>query len=192
MEKMGAVLTKHDPESNMEYVTITRGTMSAIVKPMMDHPTLNKSVEETIEEEIKVPSNHDGKFDIPVFKYTPKSHGGGVIAIDASTYKPLLCHYAIECNAIVFNVDYRLAPETQCPNNIKDLYEVIKYVYENSEALGVDSSKIVVGGESGGGYISSGAMVMLAQNDQANMVKLAMINIPMVDDYCFSDPLAMT
>ena len=92
-----------------------------------------------------------------MFKYSPKTlegsstkqaafiyvHGGGVIAIDACTYKPVLCHYAIECNAIVFNVDYRLAPETKCPNNIKDLYEVIKYVYENSEALGVDSSKIV-------------------------------------------------
>ena len=120
------------------------------------------------------------------------AHGGGAIGLDAKTYKPILSHYAVECNAVVFNVDYRLAPETKCPNNVKDFYEVIKYVYENCEELGIDSSKIVIGGESGGGYICLGTMVLLAQKNESNMVKLAIPNIPMVDDYVFSDPLAMT
>ena len=37
-----------------------------------------------------------------------------------------------------------------------------------------------------------GSMVLLAQNDEGGLVKLAKPCIPMVDDYCFSDPLAMT
>ena len=46
--------------------------------------------------------------------------------------------------------------------------------------------------QSGGGYICLGAMVLLAENNETNLVKLAMPQVPMVDDYCFSDPLAMT
>ena len=33
---------------------------------------------------------------------------------------------------------------------------------------------------------------MLAQNEEGGLVKLAMPGVPMVDDYCFSDPAAMT
>ena len=204
--EMNELINKNDPESNVKYVSMFRNVCDGIMKPILDHPTLNKSTEMVIEEVIKVPTNHCGKFDVPVFKYTPKTllgdgtkpaayiyaHGGGVVAIEASTYKPLLCHYAVECDVVMFNVDYRLAPETKCPNNVKDFYEVIKYVHENADVLGVDSTKIVVGGESGGGYICLGSMVLLAQRNQANIVKLAIPCIPMVDDYAFSDPLSMT
>ena len=99
---------------------------------------------------------------------------------------------AVEMNVVAFNVDYRLAPETKCPNNIKDFYEVIKFVSKNADSLGIDSEKIVLGGESGGGYIVLGAMVLLAEHDEGGLVKLAIPNVPMVDDYSFSDPLAMT
>ena len=142
-EKINELTSKDDVESNTEFVAMMRAMMEGMVKPMFESPTLKKAAEEVIEEKIKVPTSHDGKFDVPVFKYTPKklqgdgkkhaayiySHGGGAIAIEASTYKPLLAYYAVECDAVVFNVDYRLAPETKCPNNVKDFYEVVKYVY---------------------------------------------------------------
>ena len=206
MTKMMEALQKDDEKSNMEYVKIIRIFMDDIMKPMLDHPTYNESMEEIVEKEIKVPTNHDGKFDVPVFTYTPKkfqnepkkqaayiyAHGGGGVGIEATTYKPMLCHYAVELDAIIFNVDYRLAPETKCPNNVKDFYEVIRYVRENADSLGVDSNRIVIGGESGGGYICLGAMVLLAQNNEGDWVKLAMPNIPMVDDYTFTDTAAMT
>ena len=206
VEKMNELSNKHDAESNKEYLTMMRGMMDGMIKQMLNSPILKNAVEETIEEEIKVPTNHDGMFDVPVFKYTPKklqgdgkkhvayiyAHGGGAIAIKASTYKPLLSYYAVECGVVIFNVDYRLAPETKCPNNVKDFYEVVKYVRQNSEELGIDASRIVIGGESGGGYICLGTMVLLAQHNEGNMVRLAIPNIPMVDDYAFSDPLAMT
>jgi len=104
----------------------------------------------------------------------------------------MLKHCAVELNVVVFNVDYRIAPETKCPNNVKDFYEAIKYVSKNAESLGVDPSKIVIAGDSGGGYVCLGAMVLLVQNEESDLVKLAIPGVPMVDDYCFSDPLAMT
>merc|ERR1712241_1447842 len=68
----------------------------------------------------------------------------------------------------------------------------IKYVAKNAEKLGIDPSKICMAGDSGGGYICFGAEVLLAQNDETDLVKLAIPGIPMTDDYHFSDSAAMT
>ena len=47
-------------------------------------------------------------------------------------------------------------------------------------------------GESGGGYICSGAMVKLAMEGESGLVKLAVPIIPMVSSYQFSDQAGMT
>ena len=47
-------------------------------------------------------------------------------------------------------------------------------------------------GESGGGYIVFGTMVVLATRDESHLVRAAFPIIPMISDYCFSDPEAMT
>ena len=206
MAKLIKVMNNDDPKSNQEYVKILRDIMESHMKPLFSHPILQKSVNEVIEKEIKVPTNHDGNFGVPVFVYTPKkflgdgrkhaayiyAHGGGCVGLNAKLYKSLLCHYAVECDVVVFNVDYRLAPETKCPNNVKDYYEVIKYVSRNANNLGIDANKIVIGGESGGGYVCLGSMVMLAQRNEAQLVKVAIPAIPMVDDYSFTDTASMT
>ena len=49
-----------------------------------------------------------------------------------------------------------------------DFYEAIKYVSANAADLGVDPARIAMAGESGGGYICSGAMVQLALKEEAD------------------------
>merc|ERR1711990_906778 len=122
-----------------------------------------------------VPTKHDGEYSVKVLVHAPKAlageksrpaivyaHGGGCIGGSAEVYKGFLAHMALQCGVVVFNVDYRLAPETRCPNNVLDFYEAIKYVSANAADLGVDPTRIAMAGESGGGYICSGAMVQLA------------------------------
>ena len=41
---------------------------------------------------------------------------------------PQFSHMAESCGVIFFNVDYRLAPEAKCPENVKDFYSALKYV----------------------------------------------------------------
>ena len=41
------------------------------------------------------------------------AHGGGCIGGTAEMYKGFLAHMAVDSRVIVFNVDYRLAPETR-------------------------------------------------------------------------------
>ena len=126
------------------------------------------SVEQTNTTSLEIPTSHDGDFDLQIKVYTPKhlqentnncayiyAHAGAGVAMSAADFSALLRHYAVE-----FNVDYRIAPETRCPNNVKDFYESIKYISKNAESLGVDPDKISIAGDIGGGYICLGAMVI--------------------------------
>lgn len=203
MQKLFAV---NDEETNKEFVVMFRGLFDMMVKANVNqepYTTANQNVDETI---LKVSTNHCGDFEVPVFQYTPKkfqdkgvkraayiyAHGGGGFALDAATFKPALAYFADELDVVVFNVDYRLAPETKCPNNVKDFYEAIKYVVKNADELGIDARRIAIGGESGGGYICLGAMVLLAQREESALVRMAIVSIPMVDDYSFADVEPMT
>ena len=69
---------------------------------------------------------------------------------------------------------------------------MIKYVSLHAADLGVDPARIAIAGESGGGYICAGAMVQLARQEEAHLVKLAVPIIPMLSDDSFGDPAAMT
>ena len=73
-----------------------------------------------------------------------------------------------------------------------DYYESVKYVIAHSRELGVDRHRVCIVGESGGGYICSSTMVYLAMQEEAQLIKLAIPIIPMLTDYCFGDPSAMT
>jgi len=191
--------------SDTDYCNTLNGSMAVMVEGGFNHPIIAQGENACNQTTMKVPTSHDGKFDVPVFVHTPKAlakeksracivyaHGGGAIAGTASMYKGFLSYMAMDCGVVVFNVDYRLAPGTHCPNNVIDFYEVIKYVSKHADELGVDPARIAIAGESGGGYICAGAMVNLATHDEGHLVKLAVPIIPMLSDYLFSDKAAMT
>ena len=47
-----------------------------------------------------------------------------------------LSHMAETCGVVFFNVDYRLAPEAKCPENVKDFYSALKYVVRLPQICG--------------------------------------------------------
>ena len=69
------------------------------------------------------------------------------------------------------NVDYRLAPEHKAPCGIDDSYAAVKWVIANAERLGIDANRIALMGESGGGYITGGVSMRLAEADESHLVK---------------------
>ena len=50
------------------------------------------------------------------------AHGGGCIGGTADLYENFLAHMAVDCRVVVYNVDYRLAPETRC----KSVLDIIR------------------------------------------------------------------
>merc|ERR1712183_346834 len=205
-EKMGVdlaeALAKMQLLPDEHFAAALRGMDDAVIAPMLDHPLLKEAELSCDHSTLTVPTSHCGDYGVSVLVHTPKfltrdptrplapcivyAHGGGAVFGSAKLYTRFLSHMALDCGVVVFNVDYRLAPETRCPNNVLDFYEVIKYVASNASELGIDPSKIAMAGESGGGYICAGAMVQLALKDESSIVKIAIPAIPMLDDYEFT------
>ena len=207
-DRMEELEAKDDEKSIKEYVEVYRQSSAMEWGELGNHQVFEEAKMNCLVTSIHVPTQHDGEFHVPVQVYTPTAihknknnpalvyaHGGGAIAMTAEIYKPWLLLLAHHTNIVVYNVDYRLAPETKCPNNAKDFYEVVKYVSNHSKMLNIDPKRIAVSGDSGGGYICLATMVLMAQDydeEKGHIVKLAMPEIPMCSDYCFSDMKAMT
>src|ERR1700691_1665205 len=82
-------------------------------------------------------------------------HGGGFMMTDPG-WLPLRQGIATECHCVVVSVDYRLAPDTRYPGSLEDNYAALKWVHTHAAELGIDRSRIAVGGESaGGGHAAS-------------------------------------
>jgi acetyl esterase/lipase len=76
-------------------------------------------------------------------------HGGGFMMTDPNLM-PRLQEIATDCHCVVVSVDYRLAPETRYPGALEDNYAALKWVHAHAAELGIDRSRIAVGGESAG------------------------------------------
>jgi len=154
-------------------------------------------------ETVYVPKEYSNDVEIPVLVHRPKNitgksaaiifaHSGNVIVGSAEDFKLYTSAIAVNTGVTLFSVNYRLAPETKCPDNIKDMYAALKYVAANADKFNIDAEKIAIMGEDGGGYICAGLEVMLAQKAESKMIKLAILSKPMLDDYSFGDESLMT
>lgn len=88
----------------------------------------------------------------PVFLYF---HGGGFIMHNIASHDSLCRLLANECNAVIVNVGYRLAPEYKWPACMDDAYAALLWTVRNTEKYNIDASKIAVGGDSAGAMISA-------------------------------------
>jgi len=201
----GEMHAQLDSMPDEEFCVVLRGMMDTGLDYWFKNPLYTEAESSCNQSTIAIPTSHDGEYNVKVLVHSPKSlasdnskaciiyaHGGGVVGGTAAGYAGFLSYMAVDCGVVVFNVDYRLAPETRCPNNVLDFYEAVKYVTKNTEDLGIDPARIALAGESGGGYICAAAMVHLARMEESHLVKLAMPVIPMLTDYSFTDRAAMT
>jgi acetyl esterase len=76
----------------------------------------------------------------------------------------------------VLAVDYRLAPEHKFPAAYDDCVTAVKWAHENATALGIDNTRMAVGGDSAGGNLA--AAVALAE---VVPLKFQMLIYPAVD-----------
>jgi acetyl esterase/lipase len=97
-------------------------------------------------------------------------HGGGAIAFDAKSCDHPCQRWADENDLVVFNLDYRLAPETPAPGGIMDCYAGLKYIIANAEKYGVDPTRVTFTGDSGGGYLSMGLGMELSKRGESGLV----------------------
>ena len=118
-----------------------------------------------------------GQKNRPVLVHT---HGGGMVLPNSALY-PLIQTIAHNCRCVVVSVDYRMAPETKFVGSIADNYAALKWVYANADTLGIDRSRIAVGGESAGG--GHAALLAIRARDLGEIpICFQLLIYPMLDD----------
>jgi len=106
-------------------------------------------------------------------------HGGGFMMTNPMLM-PQIQGIATDCHCVVVSVDYRLAPETRYPGALEDNYAALKWVHAHAAELGIDRSRIAVGGESaGGGHAASLAIHARDRNEVPIIFQLLIY--PMTD-----------
>ncbi|KAF2846135.1 alpha/beta-hydrolase [Plenodomus tracheiphilus IPT5] len=107
---------------------------------------------------------------------------------------------------ILLTIEYRLAPETRAPGGAEDCFSGLVWLFAHASALGIDASRVVVYGVSGGGALA--AVVALMARDRGvgvgvggegegdvegqgelggrGRIKGVMLHTPMLDDRCDS------
>jgi acetyl esterase len=90
-------------------------------------------------------------------------HGGGWTIGDLDTHDVLCRQLCRAAGAAVVSVDYRMGPEHRFPAAVDDCLAATRWLQREGAALGLDSARLAVGGDSAGGNLA--AVVAVAMRD---------------------------
>lgn len=83
-------------------------------------------------------------------------HGGGFIATTTQSHQSYARVWANNLpNAVIFSIDYRMAPKHKFPDAVDDCWQAYVWIIKNAQrTFGINYKKVVVTGDSAGGSLS--------------------------------------
>jgi acetyl esterase len=105
--------------------------------------------------------------DIPYRLYDPANdrseylpgfvffHGGGMVAGSIDSHDRICAALAHVTGCRLVSIGYRLAPEHKFPAAIEDAIAATRWVSGHASSLGIDATKLVVGGDSAGATLAA-------------------------------------
>lgn len=108
-------------------------------------------------------------------------HGGGMIAYTISNYNNIVNQYVSLTSVPFLAVGFRNALECPYPKPVEDCFAGLQFIHSKTSELGVDSSRIAVMGDSGGGgIVACLANYALAKKGPSRSKQILVY--PMLDD----------
>jgi len=194
--------TKHlvDPElvamldqfPALELTAETLGQIRAMMQAMRSQTPPNLPAFPDIAVSERFVPGPEGAPDVRVLVYLPTSvqgplpallwiHGGGYVigSADGEDLGVKSIVSAVRCAAV--SVDYRLSPETPHPGPVEDCYAALLWLSTHAGELGVDPTRIAIGGGSAGGGLAA-ALGLLTRDRGEVPLAFQLLIYPMLDD----------
>ena len=116
-------------------------------------------------------------------------HGGGWVIGTPETTDAICSAVANRAECVVVSVDYRLAPEHKFPVPLDDCYAATQWVAANGAEIGVDGSRIAVGGDSAGGNLAA-AVALRARDENGAALRMQLLVYPVTNHDFSTDSYA--
>lgn len=124
------------------------------------------------------PSGAPGKLPVAVYL-----HGGGWVLGSPDTHDRLARDIVNASGVALVMVRYDRSPEARYPVALEQAYAATAWIAENGEALGLDSSRLAVAGDSAGASLAAGVAI-LAKRRQGPRIRHLTLIYPVTDASC--------
>lgn len=174
---------------NLHDIPGTRKGMEQLMEAMMSQiPAI-----EGVKTEDRLVAGPTGAPQVPVRIYQPTQradtllpamlwiHGGGYVLGNVEQDDVSAKIMALTINCVVVSVEYRLAPENPFPAPLEDCYAALKWLAAHTKELGIDKSRIAIGGASAGGGLTAGLALLTRDRAEVELAYQLLI-YPMIDN----------
>lgn len=107
-------------------------------------------------------------------------HGGGWVVGTLDTHDSTCRALAGASNAAILSIAYRLAPEHAYPAPLDDCHDALVWASQNAALLGIDPTRLAVGGDSAGANLA-GAVAIMARDNGGPELRHQLLIYPVTD-----------
>ena len=111
-------------------------------------------------------------------------HGGGWTLFSIDTHDRVMREYAARAGITVVGVDYSLSPENKFPQALGETVAVVDWLCAEAAGIGVDGSRLAIGGDSAGGNLAMAACLSLRDAGRAGQIGGMLLNYGGFDVEC--------
>jgi acetyl esterase/lipase len=108
-------------------------------------------------------------------------HGGGLVLGTCVLDDFRFDRWCTLFGCVGVSVEYRLAPESPYPGPLDDCYAGLRWVHDHADDIGIDRSRIGIGGSSAGAGLAA-ALALLARDRSEPAIAFQLLIYPMIDD----------
>ncbi|MFJ4254040.1 alpha/beta hydrolase [Microbacterium sp. NPDC090003] len=140
--------------------------------------------------DVTIPAHEGGEIIVSVVEKEGRTgtgpgffhtHGGGMIIGNRWLGVVGFLDWADRFNGVIVTVEYRLAPEFPDPTPVEDCYAALVWTADHAAELGIDPSRLLIGGASAGGGLAAGT-TLLARDRKGPALIGQLLIYPMLDD----------